>query len=92
MEDPGSPISASGGIPTSKSQRSILAGTSERDDRTDVHGNKIAKGSKSYRCSFRDEVEQEPIHDIKEVQSYKQPGIGAQIGDGDKQGCGCSLM
>ena len=24
------------------------------------------------RCSFRDEVEQEPIHDIKEVQSFKQ--------------------
>eukprot|EP00435_Cladocopium_sp_Y103_P003753 s2803_g1.t1 len=75
MEDPGSPVSQSGNIPTSKSQRSILAGTSERggDERKDVHGNTIKKGDKkNYRCSFRDEVEEEPVHDIKEVQSYKQ--------------------
>ncbi|OLQ08297.1 hypothetical protein AK812_SmicGene8201 [Symbiodinium microadriaticum] len=85
MEDPGSPVSQSGGIPTSKSQRSIIAGASERDDRTDVHGNKITKGSKTYRCSFRDEVEQEPIHDIKEVQSFKQPGLGQQLQDSDNK-------
>ncbi|CAE7256150.1 unnamed protein product [Symbiodinium necroappetens] len=91
MEDPGSPVSQSGGIPTSKSQRSIIAGASERDDRTDVHGNKITKGSKTYRCSFRDEVEQEPIHDIKEVQSFKQPGLGQQLQDSDNKNC-CSLM
>lgn len=91
MEDPGSPISQSGGVPTSKSQRSILAGTSERDERKDVHGNTIKKGDKkNYRCSFRDEVEEEPVHDIKEVQSYKQPGAVGGMGDSGK-GC-CSIM
>lgn len=80
-----------GNIPTSKSQRSILAGTSERgDERKDVHGNTIKKGDKkNYRCSFRDEVEEEPVHDIKEVQSFKQPGIGAL--DSGGKGC-CSIM
>ncbi|CAE7353805.1 unnamed protein product [Symbiodinium sp. CCMP2592] len=63
MEDPGSPVSQSGGIPKSKSQQSI-AGASGRDHRKDVHeahekGFHFLEGRKPLTCrrTFNDTEE-----------------------------------
>mmetsp|Transcript_36813 Transcript_36813/g.66735 ORF Transcript_36813/g.66735 Transcript_36813/m.66735 type:complete len:90 (+) Transcript_36813:144-413(+) len=83
--------SSPAGIPSTQSQRSILSGMSERGERADAHGNKIEKGSKQHKATFKDEVEESPLHEVREVQSYK--GAYTQnMGEGEKQGCGCSLM
>mmetsp|Transcript_40856 Transcript_40856/g.113606 ORF Transcript_40856/g.113606 Transcript_40856/m.113606 type:complete len:94 (+) Transcript_40856:103-384(+) len=79
-------------IKTGKSQNSILSGQSGRE-RVDSHGNPITKGSKSHRCSFRDEHDQTLcVHDVKEVTAYKTPYFGADYREDDKQGCACTVM
>lgn len=79
-------------IPSSRSQRSIISGMSERSDRKDAHGNAIEKGSKGHKASFRDEVAAAPISEVKEVVAYKSNYINSNFDDGEKQTCGCSLM
>jgi len=81
-----------------KSQTSILSGSDKiaARQRCDSHGNTIAKGSKTHRCSWRDEVDgQKAVSDIKEVQAFKShnlPSGGFGDPDHEKQGCACILM
>mmetsp|Transcript_21207 Transcript_21207/g.49331 ORF Transcript_21207/g.49331 Transcript_21207/m.49331 type:complete len:90 (+) Transcript_21207:144-413(+) len=87
-EDASSPAS----IRANKSATSIISGQSGRE-RVDSHGNRITKGSKTHRCSFRDEQDQsQGIHDVQEVTAYKQPYLGGDYGSDDQQCCSCTLM
>mmetsp|Transcript_123945 Transcript_123945/g.246764 ORF Transcript_123945/g.246764 Transcript_123945/m.246764 type:complete len:101 (+) Transcript_123945:108-410(+) len=84
-------------IRSGPSHTSILSGSDKlaARQRCDSHGNTIQKGSKSHRCSWRDEMdEKKAVSDIKEVQAFKThnlPNVGFDRDD-DKQGCHCILM
>jgi len=90
-EDPGSG-SPKKETPTSQSSPvSILAGESGRSNREDAHGNKIEKGKKTHRCSFKDEINpRSSVMEVKEVTPMKG---AAALPEEDKQpGCTCSVM
>mmetsp|Transcript_38524 Transcript_38524/g.86840 ORF Transcript_38524/g.86840 Transcript_38524/m.86840 type:complete len:102 (-) Transcript_38524:184-489(-) len=80
-------------VPAIRHQKSILSGCSGRD-RKDSFGTPISRGSKTHRCSFRDEKSDnpQPVQDVKEVAAYKTACLASDCRDDDKQGCSCTLM
>lgn len=78
------------GDPSSPSG-SIIKGNSGRESRVDANGNKIVAGG-NMRCSFRDELGQGTVSEVKEITAYKSPYLGGMDQDSEKQGCACTLL